>query len=113
MDASPAGVRTLVGSSESGLHTSADGGRTWRARDSVPGSRFAWPAPRALFRVDGDGVVRRSADAGMSWTRVGMVGGEPQALAAADARRLYAADIRGVIRQSRDGGRSWSVRARP
>lgn len=113
MDAAPGGTRELVGSSESGLHTSADGGRTWRARDSVPGSRFAWPAARALFRVDGDGAVRRSADSGVTWRRVGRVPGEPQALAAADARRLFVADIRGTIRRSRDGGRTWAVRARP
>jgi len=113
MDASPDSAEKLVGSSEGGLYSSADGGSTWRARDSVPNSRLAWPAPGALFRVDGDGAVRRSGDAGLSWKRVGKVEGEPHALAAADARRLFAADIDGVIRGSRDGGRTWSVRARP
>ena len=95
------------------MHTSDDGGQTWRPRDSIPGARFAWPAPRALFRVDGDGAVKRSADAGETWEDVGKVPGEPHALAAASATLLYAADIDGMIRQSRDGGRTWTERARP
>ncbi len=113
MDASPGDSSRLVGSSESGVHTSDDGGQTWRPRDSVPGARFAWPAPDRLFRVDADGAVKRSTDAGATWEDVGKVAGEPHALAAASATLVYAADIEGVVRESRDGGRTWRERARP
>lgn len=112
LDVSPADGSKLVASTERGLHTSDDGGRTWRPGDAVPRSRFAWPAADGLFRVDPDGRVMRSADAGGSWQLVGNVEGESHALAALDSRRLYVADIEGTIRESRDGGRSWSLRAR-
>lgn len=113
MDARPGDPERLVGSTESGVYTSDDGGQTWRQRDSIPGARFAWAEPGSLFRVDGDGAVKRSADDGATWEDVGKVDGEPHALAAAGARVLYAADIDGVIRESGDGGRSWKERARP
>ena len=111
LDVSPGGGTRFVASTERGLYTSDDAGRTWRPGDPVPGSRFAWPEPNRLFRVDGDGKVSRSSDAGESWEHVGTVEGEPHALAAADARLLYVADIEGTIRESRDGGRTWSLRA--
>ena len=112
LEVSPVEGSRFVASTERGLYTSDDAGRTWRPGDSVPGSRFAWPEPDRLFRVDGDGKVSRSSDAGESWEQVGTVEGEPHGLAAADARVLYVADIEGTIRQSRDGGRTWSLRAK-
>ena len=68
---------------------------------------------RLAVRVDPDGVVRRSADAGETWEEVGRVEGETQALAVAEPKTLYAADIEGVIRVSRDGGRTWSQFTKP
>jgi len=112
LDVSPRDSARLVASTERGLYTSDDAGRTWRPGESVPGSRFAWPAPDRLLRVDPDGQVRRSTDAGETWEAVGRVEGEPHALAALDGETLYMADIEGTIRQSRDGGRTWSLRAR-
>ena len=72
-----------------------------------------WPASRSLIRVDPDGVVRRSSDAGETWDVVGRVEGETQALAAAGPNTLYAADVEGVIRVSRDGGETWSELTSP
>jgi len=112
LDVSPGDASRLVASTERGLYSSDDAGRTWRPGEPVPGARFAWPAADRLFRVDPDGQVRRSADGGGSWERVGRVDGEPHALASAGVRTLYVADIDGTIRQSRDGGRSWTLRAR-
>jgi len=63
--------------------------------------------------VDGDGVVKRSADEGETWKDVGKIEGEPHALAAASDTNLYVASIEGVISESRDGGRTWRERARP
>ena len=97
-----------VGSAQSGLFSSDDGGESWRPRETLPNIRLVWPASRSLIRVDPDGVVRRSSDAGETWDVVGRVDGETQALAAAGPNTLYAADVEGVIRVSRDGGETWS-----
>jgi len=113
MDVDPTDPRRLVGSTEQGMHTSDDGGRTWTPADTVSGSRFAWPEPDRLFRVDPNGEVQLSEDGGSTWDTVGVVEGEPQALAAAGSNVLYVADIEGTIRESRDGGRNWTVRAGP
>jgi hypothetical protein len=111
LDVSPGDSARLVASTEQGLHTSEDAGHTWRPGEPVPHSRFAWPEPDRLFRVDPGGQVRQSADAGVSWEPLGTVEGEPHALAALDSRNLYVADIEGTVRESRDGGRTWAVRA--
>ena len=104
-----------MGSAQSGLFSSDDAGESWRSRETLPNIRLAWPASRSLIRVDPDGVVRRSADAGETWDVVGHVEGETQALAAAGPNALYAADVEGAIRVSRDGGatgRSSRIRRR-
>lgn len=113
LDVDPGSPSRWIGSAENGLFSSDDEGQTWRPRDTLPNIRVAWPASRALFRVDPDGVVRRSPDAGETWQEVGRVEGETQALAAAGPSTLYAADVEGVIRVSRDGGRNWSTFTSP
>ena len=97
-----------MGSAENGLYSSDDAGESWRPRETLPNIRLAWPTSRSLFRVDPDGVVRRSSDAGATWEEVGQVDGETQALTAVGPNTLYAADVEGAIRVSRDGGGTWS-----
>jgi hypothetical protein len=113
LELDPADPERWVGTAETGVHLTTDGGRTWRPADPAGGARLAWPAGDALFRTDLDGRVSRSSDGGVTWEDVGRVDGETQALAAAGESTLYAADLDGVVRVSRDGGASWSVFARP
>jgi hypothetical protein len=109
LEVDPGDPRRWVASAEDGVYTSADEGKTWRPRDPVPNSRFAWVEPDELYRLDPDGPVQRSSDGGAKWETVGRVDGEPGALAATDGV-LYAALLDGSIQESRDGGRSWSER---
>ena len=113
LELDPRSASRWVASAETGLFTSEDGGETWRPRETLPNIRLVWPASGPLFRVDPDGVVRRSRDAGATWTELGHVEGETHALAASGPKTLYAADVEGAIRVSRDGGRSWSRFTRP
>jgi hypothetical protein len=113
LELDPRSPSRWVGSAESGLFSSDDAGESWRPRETLPNIRLVWPAGRWLYRVDPDGVVRRSPDAGETWKEVGRVEGETQALAAAAPKTLYAADVEGVIRVSRDGGATWSQFTKP
>ena len=113
LEIDPGSPARWVGSAQSGLFSSDDGGESWRPRETLPNIRLVWPASRSLIRVDPDGVVRRSSDAGETWDVVGRVEGETQALAAAGPNTLYAADVEGVIRVSRNGGETWSELTRP
>jgi BNR/Asp-box repeat len=113
LELDPADPRRWVGTAETGVHLTTDGGQTWRPADPAGGARIAWPASDALFRTDLDGRVSRSSDGGLTWEDVGRVDGETHALAAVDERTLYAADVEGVVRVSRDGGETWTEFARP
>lgn len=113
LELDPLSPSRWIGSAENGLFTSDDSGETWRPRETLPNIRVVWPTSRWLVRVDPDGVVRSSTDAGETWTEVGRVEGETQALAAVAPKTLYAADVEGVIRVSRDGGRTWSQFTNP
>jgi BNR/Asp-box repeat len=113
LEIDPADPERWVGTAETGVHLTTDGGSTWRPADPAGGARIAWPASDALFRTDLDGRVSRSSDGGVTWEDVGRVDGETQALAAVDEQTLYAADLEGVVRISRDGGETWEEFARP
>lgn len=113
LEVDPRAPSRWVGSAQSGLFSSGDAGESWRLRETLPNIRLVWPASRSLIRVDPDGVVRRSSDAGETWNVVGRVEGETQALAAAEPNTVYAADVDGVIRVSRDGGATWSQLTKP
>ena len=113
LEIDPADPKRWVGTAETGVHLTTDGGSTWRPADPAGGARIAWPVSDALFRTDLDGRVSRSSDGGLTWEDVGRVDGETQALTAADERTLYAADLDGVVRVSRDGGETWEDFARP
>jgi photosystem II stability/assembly factor-like uncharacterized protein len=109
LEVDPADPARWIASTEQGLFTTTDEGRTWRPRDPVASSRLAWDADGRLLRADVEGDVLLSRDGGVRWERQGRVGPEPQALTAAgDA--LHAALLDGSIHVSRDGGRTWTVR---
>jgi hypothetical protein len=99
----------VVASEEDGLHVSRDAGAGWRPLDTERAGLLTWPAPDALYLVDGAGTVHRSSDAGRSWDEVGEVGGQPAAFAA-HGSTLYVALHTNDVKVSDDGGRSWAVR---
>ncbi len=109
LEVDPRDPRRWVASTEQGLFTSPDDGRTWRPRDPVGPARLAWAADGRLLRADPDGEVLLSRDGGVRWERQGAVGPEPQALTA-EGDAVYAALLDGSVRESRDGGRTWGVR---
>ncbi|MFD4372924.1 F510_1955 family glycosylhydrolase [Streptomyces sp. NPDC058486] len=104
---SPASADTVLATTESGVARSTDGGRTFSPGAGRVLAYVSWGAPDALYGVGPDGVLFRSGDGGVAWTRVGAVpGGGPQALTAVDARRLLVATRDGVY-ESQDAGRSF------
>lgn len=107
----PGDPERVVASGEDGIHASTDAGQGWRPLGDTPGM-LAWPEPDRLFLVRFDGSVARSADAGRTWSSVGVVDGQPAAFESAN-RVLYVARHDGTVLRSRDGGRSWQVRSRP
>ena len=101
-----------VASSDQGLFTTGDEGRSWRQREPNPHSRFAWVRPDQLFRADPGGTVKVSGDGGETWQDRGEAGGEPQAMAAGDGV-LYLASLDGTVKRSGDEGATWTAVAGP
>jgi photosystem II stability/assembly factor-like uncharacterized protein len=107
----PRDADRLVTSTERGVFSSADAGKSWRPlRDDTAGL-LAWPAADRLYLVDGGGQAQLSADGGRRWRPVGSIGGEPAAFIAHDSD-LFAALADGTVRRSTDGGATWTLRAR-
>jgi photosystem II stability/assembly factor-like uncharacterized protein len=84
----------------------------------VPGDpKTIWVAAGANFQSDA-GVLFRSADGGLSWTRVDM-GVQPKSTMFAIAfderqpQRMYCAASGGEVFASEDGGESWAERPLP
>jgi hypothetical protein len=102
----------IVASTERGMFSSADAGKSWRpVRDDIAGL-LAWPALDGLYMVDGQGQVQRSADGGRRWEPAGGIGGQPAAFIAR-GDELYAALADSTVKRSTDGGATWTVRATP
>ena len=95
-----------------GTFSTSDAGKTWRPLDERLAGLLAWPRPKQLYLVDGQGQVRLSRDGGRQWHVVGSVGGQPAAFIAG-ATDLYAALADGSVKRSTDGGQTWTVRATP
>jgi photosystem II stability/assembly factor-like uncharacterized protein len=108
----PADSSHAVASSEQGLVTSDDKGRSWRELGGGQLGLLTWPEPGSLYFIDGSGQVALSSDAGRRWKRMGSVGGQPAAFASAGSD-LYAALPDGTVKRSTDRGATWSVRATP
>jgi hypothetical protein len=108
----PSAAGRVVASTEQGLVTSADRGRSWETLQDGPLALLTWPAPDALYRVEADGRVSLSRNHGRSWNPTGSIGAQPAAFASA-RRDLYAALPDGTVKRSSDAGATWSVRAAP
>lgn len=110
--ANPGDARDLIATTNSGLVTSEDGGRTW---DTLGFERalLAWPDERTLYLLGADGEMYASADGGRSLTPRGRVGSAPAALFADRDGTLYVALRDQTVRVSRDGGTTWTVRSSP
>ena len=113
LELDPADEERWIASTAESTFRTRDGGRTWRAIDPTPNSRFAWPAPGVLYRLDPGGPLKVSDDGGDTWQDRGSTGGEPQALVAEDPETLWALLLDGAVKHSEDGGRTWSVRVAP
>jgi photosystem II stability/assembly factor-like uncharacterized protein len=102
----------IAASTERGIFSSADAGKTWRPRRDDTAGLLAWPAPDRLYLVDGQGQVQRSSDGGRHWESTGSIGGQPVAFMAHESE-LYVALTDSTVKRSTDGGASWSLRATP
>lgn len=103
----PRDSRQMAVTTEQGMFTSSDEGRSWRPRDPAPGGQLAWTASGALYAADQRGDLRISADGGRRWTRRGSLGiGSTELVAPADGK-LYASVAGGEVRFSTDGGKTW------
>lgn len=97
----------LVATTDDGLLSSGDGGRTWRRL----GKQIALPAPERLFILSQDGEVAVSPDGGRHFQRAGDVPGEPVAFVGAGSE-LYVALADNRIMRSTNGGATWTTRTR-
>jgi hypothetical protein len=105
----PGDPDTTVAAGRDNLHLTRDAGRRWRTISGDPGL-LAWLG-RRLYLVTPGGVVHVAGDRAGRWQAVGLVGGEPAALASAGGEQLYVALHDGTIKRSTDGGRSWRAGA--
>lgn len=108
----PSDPNRIVGAGESGLHSSRDGGASWR-RVGSPSGLLAWPRPGRLYVLEENGVVSLSSNRGRSWQAVGGVGGSASAFDSTAGGDLLAARHDGTILQSENEGATWKVRSTP
>jgi hypothetical protein len=109
---SPTDPKLVVGTTGRTLVRSTDGGRSWQPLQGPALLVLDWADEAGLWGITADGQVWHSTDAAKTWQRPGQVGGQPEALLAAQGR-LYAAVMELGIVSSDDGGRSWQLRYRP
>lgn len=107
---SPKDPDVVLATTEAGVVTSTDGGRTFGAGSGKVMAYLSWPAADALYGVDLSGGLHLSTDGGTTWRRTGTVpGGQPEALTAYADGRVLAATQDGVY-DSRDGGKTFTER---
>ncbi len=103
---------SILATTELGPVRSADGGRSWKAVEGAPRLVvLAWGD--ALYGVDIDGVVHRSATSGRTWFPAGGVGGQPEAIGLSTqegVQTLYVAVSGRGILASTDAGQSFTTR---
>ena len=103
----PRDAARMIVSTDQGVFTSTDDGRSWRPRDAPAGARLVWDPEGALYTADRGGKVSVSTDGGERWTPRGSIGLGPNALAADAHGKLFAAVANGEVRFSADGGKTW------
>jgi hypothetical protein len=106
---SPTDADVVVASTEQGVVTSADGGRTWQRTTNQVFLVLDW-TETGLYAIAPDGSVGISRNGGTNWLRQGSIGGRPEALVAGEEGRLAAAASNRGIVESQDGGQTWMVR---
>jgi hypothetical protein len=104
----PRNAQNWVGSTDSGMFRTTDGGGTWRPIEPTPNVRFVWAKSGELYRIDPGGPVKVSTDGGVKWEERGSTGGEPQALTIDGDGKLYAALLDGTVTVSDDGGQTFT-----
>lgn len=104
---SPDDADTILATIEQGPALSTDGGRTFEPVDGTPLLILvSWADDGTLVGVDPEGTVYVGDDGPASLVRTGSLGGQPQALDAADATTIHAATPGGVV-VSVDGGKTF------
>lgn len=104
----PADPNHLIGTTQSGPVQSTDGGTTLTPIPNTPVLAFLAWTPRTIYAIAANGTVQTSTNAGTTWTQVGQLSGQPQALAA-DVTHVVA--LAGTtISESSDGGRTFTPR---
>ncbi|MBT2487225.1 exo-alpha-sialidase [Streptomyces sp. ISL-96] len=107
---SPDNANTVLATTEDGIATSTDGGRTFRPGAEPVMAFLSWPKTDALYGVDPNGSLNRSTDGGTTWKPVGEVpGGRPQALTAISPNHILVATQDGIY-ETRDGGETFTKR---
>ena len=106
----PTDADRWIGTTETGIFLTEDGGGSWRQRDPTPNVRVAWDAGGDLYRIDPGGYLKVSTNGGDSWEDRGTTGGEPHALTVAEDGTVYAALLDGAIKASDDGGQTFTDR---
>ena len=104
---SPDDPDTLVATAEGAVERSTDGGRSWKQVSDRQFTFVSWTS-NGLYSATPDGQVAVSSDDGATWSALGSLDGQPQALhATPDA--IYAAASEAGILRSTDGGQSFDV----
>ena len=101
----------IIATTERGLVTSTDGGRTWQPLSAPPLAYLSWEEDGGLWGAGADGGIHRSTDKGTTWEHQGNLPGPPEALLVHGSVHYAAVSDEGIFR-STDGGRSWQVRYR-
>ena len=107
---SPDDPDVIVATTEQGLASSDDGGRTFTLVRGAPLLLLvSWAEDGTLVGVGPEGTVYVRAGDGEDWQRRGVLDSAPEALAAVSSEEIYAA-AGGAVLVSADGGRGFAVR---
>ena len=103
----PADPDQVVVTTQQGVYSSADAGKTWRQRDVVPSEQLAWLSAKSLYRSDPGGAIKVSEDNGETWQERGSVGLSVNELSFDEKGALLASVPGGEVKRSNDGGATW------
>ena len=113
LDLDPGDPERMAVTTAEGLFVSADGGGSWRQRDTLTTeTHLAWSETGPLYRIDAGGTVMVSEDGGGRWAQAGNAGPGPTTAAVDAEGRLYVALAGAVIVRSDDGGERFAEIAR-